>query len=186
MPPSRTNDVTEIVFTDPAVDDLRRLSPEVAVRVLKKLLILREDPKAGYPLGADLAGFRKLVVGKNTWRVVYRIADDRVEICEIWAVGPRADAHVYAEAVARVRAAGTDRPELVLLRDVVDRLGALARNLGLEPGQSSAPDPPAREPVPDWLAERLIHTVGLSRLQVAAFDLQQAVDRWAEYRSSSS
>ena len=176
--------MTEIVFTDPAIDDLRRLGPEVAVRVLKKILILQEYPRAGYPLGAELAGFRKLVVGKNTWRVVYRIADERVEICEIWAVGPRADAQVYAEAEARVRAAGTDRPDLMLLRDVVERLGDLARNLGLEPERSSAPNLPAREPVPDWLAERLVHTVGLTREEVAAFDLQQAVERWAEYRSS--
>ncbi len=176
--------MTEIVFTDPAIDDLRRLGPEVAVRVLKKILILLKDPKAGYPLGAELAGFRKLIVGKNTWRVVYRVAGDCVEICEIWAVGPRADAHVYAEAVARVHAAGTDRPELMLLRDVVERLGDLARDLGLEPARSPAPDAPAREPVPDWLAERLIHTVGLTRQEVAAFDLRQAVDQWAEYRSS--
>jgi len=150
----------------------------------KKILILQQDPRAGYPLGAELAGFRKLVAGKNTWRVVYRIVDDRVEICEIWAVCPRADAQVYAEAAARVRAAGADRPELMLLRDVVERLGTLARNLGLDPDRSSALDPPAREPVPDWLAERLVHTVGLTREEVAAFDLQQAVERWAEYRSS--
>jgi mRNA interferase RelE/StbE len=178
--------VTEIVFTDPAIDDLRRLGPDVAVRVLKKALILLKDPRAGYPLGADLAGFRKLIVGKNTWRVVYRVAGERVEICEIRAVGPRADAQVYGEAVARVHAAGTGRPELLLLRDVVERLGDLARNLGLEPDRSSVPDPPPpREPVPDWLAERLIQTVGLAREEVAAFDLEQAVDRWAEYRSNS-
>jgi mRNA interferase RelE/StbE len=177
--------VTEIVFTDPAIDDLRRLGPEVAVRVLKKILILMKDPRAGYPLGADRAGFRKLIVGKNTWRVVYRLTGDSVEICEIWAVGPRADAQVYAEATTRVHAAGTDRPELALLRDVVERLGILARNLGLEPDRSPVPDPPLSEPVPDWLAERLIHTVGLTREEVAAFDLQQAVDRWADYRSSA-
>ncbi|GIH46135.1 hypothetical protein Mro03_13140 [Microbispora rosea subsp. rosea] len=44
--------------------------------------------------------------------------------------------------------------------------------------------PLLREPVPDWLADRLIFTVGMSREDVAALDLQQAVDLWAEFRSS--
>ena len=42
--------------------------------------------------------------------------------------------------------------------------------------------PPA-EPVPDWLADRLVHTVGLAREEVAALTLEQAVDRWTAYVS---
>ncbi len=38
--------------------------------------------------------------------------------------------------------------------------------------------------MPDWLAERLIYTIGMSREEVAALDLQQAVDLWADFRSS--
>jgi mRNA interferase RelE/StbE len=169
----------DIVFTEPAIDDLRHLGPDVAAKVLKKILVLLENPKAGYPLGAELAGFRKLVVGRNTWRIGYRLAAGTIEICEIWAVGARADAAVYAAAVARVQQAGADRPELILLRDVVERLGQLAGSLSL--GEPLAPEP---EPVPDWLADRLIHTVGMPRTAVAALDLRQAVDIWAEYRSA--
>ena len=55
-------------------------------RVLKKLLVLETNPEAGLPLGDELTGFRKLVVGRNTWRIVYRIKATDVEICEIWAV----------------------------------------------------------------------------------------------------
>ncbi|MBE3016218.1 type II toxin-antitoxin system RelE/ParE family toxin [Microbispora sp. NEAU-D428] len=169
--------MSDVVFTAPAVDDLRRIGPDAAPKVLKKILLLLDNPEAGYPLGGELTGFRKLVVGRNTWRVVYRIKDDKsIEICEVWAVGERADGEVYAEATARVRAAGEGRPEVVQLGQIIERLGALADHIRVD-------QPPPREPVPDWLADRLIYTVGMSREDVAALDLQQAVDLWADFRS---
>ena len=169
--------MAEIRFTDDAIDDLRRIGPDAVPRVLKKVLLLAEDAEAGYPLGGDLTGFRKLVVGRNTWRIVYRIADDKaIEICEVWAVGARADAEVYAEAVGRLRAAGSTRPELVQLANVVEQLGRLV-------GDVAVAQPTPREPVPAWLADRLVYTAGMTREAVAALDLQQAVDLWAAYAS---
>lgn len=169
--------MSDVVFTDPAIDDLRRIGPDAVPKVLKKILLLLENAEAGYPLGGDLTGFRKLVVGRNTWRVVYRITDDKaVEICEIWAVGERADAEVYAEAKTRVQAAGGSRPDIVRLGEVIDRLGALTDHIRIS-------EVPAREPVPDWLASRLIYTVGLAREDVAALDLEEAVDLWTEFRA---
>jgi mRNA interferase RelE/StbE len=125
--------VADVVFTDPAIDDLRRIGPDAVPKVLKKILLLLENSEAGYPLGGELTGFRKLVVGRNTWRIVYRITDDKtVEICEIWAVGERADAEVYAEAQARVRAAGGSRPDVVRLGEVIDRLGAFTDHIRID------------------------------------------------------
>jgi mRNA interferase RelE/StbE len=171
--------VADVVFTDPAIDDLRRIGPDAVPKVLKKILLLLENSEAGYPLGGELTGFRKLVVGRNTWRIVYRITDDKtVEICEIWAVGERADAEVYAEAQARVRAAGGSRPDVVRLGEVIDRLGAFTDRIRID-------EMPVRESVPDWLADRLIYTVGIARENVAALDLEEAVDLWAEFRSKS-
>ena len=68
--------MSDVVFTALAVDDLRRIGPDAVPKVLKKILLLLENPEAGYPLGGELTGFRKLVVGRNMWRVVYRIAED--------------------------------------------------------------------------------------------------------------
>jgi mRNA interferase RelE/StbE len=62
-----------IVFTGAAVDDLRRIGPSAVPPVLKKLLVLETDSEAGFPLGDELTGFRKLVVGRNSWRTIYRI-----------------------------------------------------------------------------------------------------------------
>jgi mRNA interferase RelE/StbE len=35
-------------------------------KVLRKVLILLDSPDAGYPLGGELTGVLKLVVGRNT------------------------------------------------------------------------------------------------------------------------
>jgi mRNA interferase RelE/StbE len=170
--------MADIVFTDAAIDDLRRIGPDAVPRVLKKVLLLEENAEAGYPLGGELTGYRKLVVGRNTWRIVYRITEEKaVEICEVWAIGARADAEVYAEAVARAAAAVQLRPELTGLAEVVKRLGRLADHI------ITATPVPA-EPVPDWLADRLIHTAGMAREEVAALDLRGAVDAWTAYMST--
>lgn len=172
--------MVEVVFTDEAIDDIRKIGPDAVPKVLKKILLLLESPTAGYPLGGELTGFRKLVVGRNTWRIVYRIVDEQtIEICEIWAIGARADAEVYAEAAARIAGAAGRSPEFRKLADIVDRLGTRADDVTI--GRE-----PPHEPVPDWLARRLIFTVGIVPHEVAAMNLEQAVDRWAEYRSRST
>ncbi len=112
-------------------------------KVLKKIFLQLDSPQAGYPLVGELTGFRKLVVGRNTWRVGYRIVDQQtIEICEVWAIGARADSEVYAEATARIVAAAGRLPEFSRLGAVVvERLGANIQSFGV------APESP-REPVP--------------------------------------
>jgi mRNA interferase RelE/StbE len=167
--------MTEVSFTDAAIDDLRRLGPSAVPKVLKKILILFDQPEAGYPLGGELTGFRKLVVGNNTWRVVYRITErGSVEICEVWAVGARADAEVYAEATARVRGMGSSRPAVQQLANVIDKLGRLTGGITVE-------TPTSGEPVPTWLAQRLVHTAGMAQEKVAALNLEEAVDLWTAF-----
>jgi mRNA-degrading endonuclease RelE of RelBE toxin-antitoxin system len=168
--------MTEVVFLDAAIDDLRRLGPEVVPRVLKKILLLCDDPEAGHPLGGPLTGFRKLVVGRNHWRIVYRVTEDgALEICEIWCVGARSDAEVYGEAASRVAGAGR-HPDVQRLSAVIERLGRLAGDVAVEA-------PPPSDPVPDWLADRLIRTVGVAPEKVAALGLEQAVDLWTAFVS---
>ncbi|MFJ8914552.1 type II toxin-antitoxin system RelE/ParE family toxin [Amycolatopsis sp. NPDC102389] len=167
--------MVEVVFTDAAIDDLRRLGPDVVPKVLKKIMILLDDPEAGHPLGGKLTGFRKLVVGRNHWRIVYRLDENgSVEICEIWCVGARSDAEVYAEATSRVAASAEESSELRRLAEVIAKLGRLA-------GAVTVKAEPQGEPVPDWLANRLVHTAGVPPEKVAALDLEQAVDLWTAF-----
>lgn len=169
--------MAEVTFTAAAVDDLRRIGPDAVPKVLKKVLLLVDDAEAGYPLGSELTGFRKFVVGRNTWRIVYRITDEKAtEVCEVWAVGAKADAEVYAEAAARIKEASRVRPELVRLAEIIDQLGHAAGGIAVE-------RPTPKEPVPDWLAQRLIFSVGMQREEVAALDLQKAVDLWTAFMS---
>jgi len=155
-----------------ARDDLLKLAPSIVPVVLKKLLLLVDAVDAGAPLRGELAGYRKLVAGRNHWRIVYRIAvDGQVEVCEVWCMGARADAEVYAEAVSRVKQAAQSEPRFIPLRDAVRQLGEAA--LSLLP-----PPAPIPEPVPDWLAQRLIHSAGLSADVVAGMGLQEAVAAW--------
>jgi mRNA interferase RelE/StbE len=64
-------------------------------------------------------------------------------------------------------------PEVANLAEVVARLGCLA---GVELLAE-----PVREPVPDWLAERLVHTAGFQLHVVAAMDAIEALDAWTEF-----
>lgn len=170
----------DIQFTAAAIDDLRRVGPDAVPKVLKKVLLLEENPEAGHPLGGELTGFRKLVVGRNTWRIVYRVDDNKnICICEVWAVGARSDAEVYAEATARVNSAQRLKPELVELSKVIEQLGRLTGDAVVEKKAS-------RQPVPDWLSERLIFTAGMRPEEVAALDLEEAVDLWTAFISRST
>jgi mRNA interferase RelE/StbE len=67
---------------------------------------------------------------------------------------------------------------LAKLADVIGRLGRLAGDVVLE-------EIPPREPVPDWLAQRLVHTAGIPPVQVVALSLEQAVDLWTDFTSAS-
>jgi hypothetical protein len=58
-------------------------------------------------------------------------------------------------------------------------LGTLADHLHVD-------EAPSREPVPDWLADRLICTAGMLREDVAALDLQETVGLWAEFPGESA
>lgn len=182
----RHPDAAEVVvgLTEPAFDDLRalmRLDPQIVRWVLKKMLLLERDPEAGEPLHGALIGWRKLVVDDRDWRFVWRSTHDDagtivVDVAEVWAVGARSDAAVYAEMTSRVRTLPTS-PATLALTEVIERLGNVAQGLDAQ----AEPEP--TEVVPDWLAQRLRRQVGLRPAEVARMSLQEAVDAWAAWTS---
>ena len=59
---------------------------------LTKLLRLEEVGKdAGFPLGRNLTGWRKIVVGDRDWRITFGMNHDDT-IATIWVIGDREDA----------------------------------------------------------------------------------------------
>ncbi|MCA1832860.1 MAG: type II toxin-antitoxin system RelE/ParE family toxin [Actinobacteria bacterium] len=165
--------MADVRFLDAAVEDLLRLNHAIRLRVLKKLLLLEENPQAGMPLGGPLTGYRKLVLGNRDWRIVYRETHDgAVEVCEVWVVGARADDEVYQEAADRI-AALPPTPATHALAEVLARLGHPT-------GPVAEPEPASP---PDWLSARLIHTAGADPAAVAVMTLDEALDAWTQYQS---
>jgi mRNA interferase RelE/StbE len=159
--------VTTVVLTDPALDDLRRIGPIVAPRILEWCASLLADPDAGDPL-ARMTQFRALAVPGGAGRIVYDVTEGVATVRAIWMEGRRSDGEAYGEALQRMQ--GADPPDQVALARILQRLGRLT---GTRPVTRS------REPVPDWLADALIQR-GHDRLAVAALDAATAFDAWNE------
>ena len=73
-----------------AVDDLRGLDGSAKKVVLAGIKELRTDPQLrGAPPGAtssgNLTGFRKLVVGDRSYRIVYRVHGDGT-VAVVWVL----------------------------------------------------------------------------------------------------
>ncbi|MDS1272487.1 hypothetical protein RIF23_19550 [Lipingzhangella sp. LS1_29] len=171
--------MASVVLTADAVDDLRRIGPQAAPTVLRGILPLEDNPELGYPLGGELTGWRKLLVGQGSWRVIYHaVRDRRVDVGAVVATGAAADAQIHAEALRLVRSTRGGGSAVARLARTLERLGRRSREAvpltADQPGQV----------VPQWLADRLVYTAGMPRLQVAALDLEQAVDRWTEFSST--
>ena len=160
-----------ITFLSAAVEDLDRLDRNVVALVLSKLQMLQLNPLAGHPLGGSLTGFRKLVVGNRDWRIVYRVLGDEIEVCEVWAVGARADSEIYAEVGRRLKSLGTN-PVALAVGEIIERLGPGATLLA-----SAAPI----EPPPTWLVDRLVHTAGVERDIVQAMPAERAMELWERF-----
>jgi mRNA interferase RelE/StbE len=146
-----------------AEEDLRQVGRQDIPRVLKKIALLETDVHAGYPLGGELTGFRRLVRGDQK----------SVDICEIWEVRHRRDSEVYQEASRRVRRAATARPELLSLAELMNALDQVDAEVR----------PPPADPVPDWLFTQLVHTARVPPQEVAAMTGAEAFAAWNEWMS---
>jgi mRNA interferase RelE/StbE len=174
---------TYVRLTEPAVGDLHALlkkDPQIVRWALKKMLLLERDPEAGEPLLGQLVGWRKLTVGDRDWRVVWRVSSDAtgavtITVSEVWAVGARSDAEVYAEMNERVATLGSD-PATQALSSVIDMLGRHAQRPDIHATAEPEPDP-----VPDWLHQRLVRTAGLSAELVQAMTGARAMERWEQF-----
>jgi len=65
-------------FSKEAEDSLRKLDKSIQKRVVKKILLLQENPRLGGQLTANLLGLWKLRVGD--YRVIYSIKDKELRV----------------------------------------------------------------------------------------------------------
>jgi mRNA interferase RelE/StbE len=120
--------VIRVELTDDAVADLARYSVSGNLPLfLKKLLRLEAVGKdAGLPLGGGLSGYRKIVVGDRTWRIVFT-TDENETVATVLVIGDRDDAACYAEAQRRVDALGRNHPEAVSLAAAMFQISEMQR-----------------------------------------------------------
>ena len=168
-------------LTDPALDDLEHLvavDPQILRWALESMLLLEREPDAGQPLLGDLIGWHKLTVDDRDWRIVWRVTTDQagnqaLDIAEVWADGARADAEVYAEMNERVASLGNSAMTHAL-SEVIARLGRAA-------GKVTAAAERVQDPVPQWLADRLIHQLRMTANDVAGMTGAQAIQYWEAF-----
>jgi mRNA interferase RelE/StbE len=89
----------------------------------KKLLRLEEIGRdAGLPLGGGLTGWRKIVVGDRTLRIVFKMNADET-VATVWVIGDRDDAACYEEARRRVDALDVAKPQAISLAAAMFEIG---------------------------------------------------------------
>ena len=104
--------MAKVLLTSEAREDIRDLDRAAQSLVLKALKKLETEPeKRGLPLGSkaggNLTSFRKLVVGKQQYRVIYRVEADG-DVCVVWVIGERADDACYELAMSRLETYNSD------------------------------------------------------------------------------
>jgi mRNA interferase RelE/StbE len=88
-----------IEFLPEAAEDYRNLDGSVRKKVDKKLQELSQNPLAGEHLGnkfnVNLPGFYKTYIDNKSFRIVYRLINEEIEIIEIWGIGKRDKEEIY-------------------------------------------------------------------------------------------
>ena len=90
-----------VTFTDPALDDLRRLGAPAGAPRARRLATLQDDADGS----GELVPSHRLPQARargGTWRVVYTVDDDVVTVWEVWVDGVRSAGVAYAEALHRM------------------------------------------------------------------------------------
>jgi len=89
----------DIQFIPEAVKDYKLLDGSIKKLVSEKIDKLKENPFLGEALGnknnIDLTGFYKIYAAKKSYRIVYRIVKNKIEIIEIWGIGKREKMEIY-------------------------------------------------------------------------------------------
>jgi mRNA interferase RelE/StbE len=95
-----------IQFIPEAANDYKSLDGSIKVLVNDKIDKLKENPFLGEALGnknnIDLTGYYKIYVSKKSYRIVYRIVKDEIEIIEIWGIGKRDKMEIYKKVGKRI------------------------------------------------------------------------------------
>lgn len=117
--------MARVQLTDDAREDMRTLDGSARKAVIKALRKLETEPRRyGEPLDSlqsgDLTGFRKLVAGNDSYRIIYWFEDNApngVDLVVAWVIADSPDDRAYEVALQRL--------QVMKNQDVADDLESL-------------------------------------------------------------
>ena len=96
----------DIQLISEAVKDYKSLDGNIKKLVNEKIDALKDNPFLGEALGnknnIDLTGYYKIYIAKKSYRIVYRIVKNEIEIIEIWGIGKRDKMEIYKKVGKRI------------------------------------------------------------------------------------
>lgn len=118
----------QVKLTSDARDDFIRLGGAAQKMVAQGLRKLAAgDAKRGESLGAragsDLTSYRKLVVAKKQYRIIYKVHADG-DVSVVYVIGKRSDNEAYEIAAARLNR--LDSRFAAELKNILDRIQHLS------------------------------------------------------------
>jgi mRNA interferase RelE/StbE len=97
----------KIQFIPEAAEDYKSLDGSIKKLVNDKIEKLKTNPFLGEELGnknnIDLTGYYKIYAAKKSYRIVYRIINDKILIVEIWGIGKRDKLEIYKNIWKRIK-----------------------------------------------------------------------------------
>ena len=95
-----------IEFIPEASEEYKYLDGSIKILADKKIEQLKKNHYLGEELGnkynMDLTGYYKLYFRKKTYRIVYRIIKNGIEIVEIWGIGKKDKMEIYKDINKRI------------------------------------------------------------------------------------
>ena len=99
-----------IEFIPEASEEYESLDGSIKILADKKIEQLKKNHYLGEELGnkhnMDLTGYYKLYFRKKTYRIVYRIIKNGIEIVEIWGIGKKDKMEIYKDINKRINDRG--------------------------------------------------------------------------------
>jgi mRNA interferase RelE/StbE len=96
-----------IEFIIEAANEYNALDGSIKILADKQLEKLKKNPYIGEELGnknnINLTGSYKIYFVKKTYRIVYRIVKNEIEIIEIWGIGKKDKMEIYKAIDKRIK-----------------------------------------------------------------------------------
>ena len=98
----------KVNLIDEAKLDIKKLPKKLVTEATSYFKKYQNDPyKYSQELqnlnGLNLQGYRKTYLANATYRIIFKIEENKIKIVEVVAVGKRKDKQVYKDAYSRIK-----------------------------------------------------------------------------------